>query len=534
LGADRFETVRNTSSVIQVLANDSTQSALVLASAGTPRFGTTAIVGDAIRYTPAPDMLGTDRFIYQANDGISLKGCQVDGTILYENEIWFPLDEGQGNILRQAGNGPASGTLTTAANPSASWVEGKSGRAIRFNGTNAIANFQNLVLPIGKAPRTLSCWIRTTSVNPPEKQAVFSYGGSGGGQRFTVRLAADNAQPSRHVVKLETGGGTYAGTTRVNDGLWHHVAVSLADRDGSGFLDINECRIHIDGNADPGAVETPGGIFTTLDTTALALGGSDHAQDYNFAGDIDDLRIFPRALDASDVLFLAQHPPVSPEYPQATANPPTNSDNDGVTEPAELTAGTDPDDPNSYPRIDSITKVAGGFRLSWPVVAGRTYEVEESEDLMKWERVAGLAPRMAEVTVPDMTSTLPNTGKPKRFFRLKINLTPAQASQPNNDSDKDGFADMVELVAGTDPADSSSFFRIKSMTMTAGGALLKWEGVKGRRYRVEESPNMADWTLVPGVPHVDVSQNMPDVSLLVPANGAPKRFLRMRVELTPP
>lgn len=104
---------------------------------------------------------------------------------------------------------------------------------------------------------------------------------------------------------------------------------------------------------------------------------------------------------------------------------------------------------------------------------------------------------------------------------------------PPPDRDGDGASDADELIAGTNPDNTNSYFKIHTHTRNEGGISLQWTGVEGRTYRVEESTNLSAWTLVPGLAPVVITAPQPAASVTVPAGGAPKRFLRMQVMLTP-
>jgi len=64
-----------------------------------------------------------------------------------------------------------------------------------------------------------------------------------------------------------------------------------------------------------------------------------------------------------------------------------------------------------------------------------------------------------------------------------------------SDFDSDGFPDVAEYGAGTDPKDSSSALRFKTpIEVNNETVVLRWQSVPGRRYRVEKSNgDPAEW-----------------------------------------
>lgn len=64
---------------------------------------------------------------------------------------------------------------------------------------------------------------------------------------------------------------------------------------------------------------------------------------------------------------------------------------------------------------------------------------------------------------------------------------------PAADADHDGWTNSQESVAGTNPFAGASFPRLE--IRTAGGPpVLRWQGLAGKRYTIESSPNLAGWT----------------------------------------
>ncbi|MDA1006252.1 MAG: lamin tail domain-containing protein [Verrucomicrobia bacterium] len=62
------------------------------------------------------------------------------------------------------------------------------------------------------------------------------------------------------------------------------------------------------------------------------------------------------------------------------------------------------------------------------------------------------------------------------------------------DADNDGQNNKAEYLAGTDPQDPSSFFRIREIEVSpAGNVILRWDTVPGRTYRVRYSPALQSW-----------------------------------------
>jgi len=68
----------------------------------------------------------------------------------------------------------------------------------------------------------------------------------------------------------------------------------------------------------------------------------------------------------------------------------------------------------------------------------------------------------------------------------------------NCDPDGDGFTNLQEFYAGTDPTKPSSAFRVVGIQQDSGGETVKFQTVTGKVYRIEMKDDLAlsKWTLL--------------------------------------
>ena len=104
-------------------------------------------------------------------------------------------------------------------------------------------------------------------------------------------------------VWTDTGQLDYGSSSRVDDGDWHHVA---------GVFDNGTSTIYIDGYHE--APATGGSTFGTGNTRFGYVGLGSESTTFNadprtpanfFEGDVDDFRIYQRALSAAEVAGMA-------------------------------------------------------------------------------------------------------------------------------------------------------------------------------------------------------------------------------------
>jgi parallel beta-helix repeat protein len=198
---------------------------------------------------------------------------------------YFPFDEGSGTTVHSTVGG-LTGTISNA-----SWsTNGKYGDALSFNGTNSwvtVADSNALDLTTGM---TLEAWVQPVVINGWEcvilkedttDLAYALYADDNGDDIGGLRV------PS---VSIREGSTTYEahGASQVSLNTWTHLAATY---DGSVI------RYYVNGTLT-NSVNQAGAINTT--TGVLRFGGDSLWGEY-FNGLIDEVRIYNRALSASEI-----------------------------------------------------------------------------------------------------------------------------------------------------------------------------------------------------------------------------------------
>ena len=183
-----------------------------------------------------------------------------------------------GTIVDSSGQGnngvPVS--LGTTTSPTI----GKIGQALKFSGSNYIDIPSSSSLN-PTAAITVNAWTKTTNTTP--------------GYRYITTKHDDSfyfaINPSQQAAFYLAGvGGWLNGTSAINDGKWHLV---------TGTYDGANMRIYVDG-VQQNSLVASGAI--TSGVTSVQIGSRSSASDW--PGSIDDVRIYNRALSATEVQLL--------------------------------------------------------------------------------------------------------------------------------------------------------------------------------------------------------------------------------------
>ncbi len=209
---------------------------------------------------------------------------------------WWPLDETAGPVAADV-VGHNDGTYVSAPVP----VPGQVGGALSFDGVNDYVTVPDAsVLDIGTQDLTLDAWV-FTEVDTGIRTIVDKMDlASGAG--YSLSLVAGNVLTfawgdASGFTFIHSSSATPVGDPEVPTGEWAHVAVTLDRNDPAGG------RFYINGalvNTFNGILKP--GSFASSAPLRIGLGGIFNNGFFN--GAIDELEVFNRALDPSEVKDL--------------------------------------------------------------------------------------------------------------------------------------------------------------------------------------------------------------------------------------
>jgi glucose/arabinose dehydrogenase len=213
----------------------------------------------------------------------------------------YGFNEGTGTAVTDA-----SGTGNSGATTGTTWAAGgRFGSALSFNGSSSsitIPDSNSLDLSTGM---TLEAWVNPTALGSAWRTAVFKQSTSG----MVYSLYANNgaSRPTGQVNIL--GEQNAAGTAAVPLNTWTHLATTY---DGAAL------KLYVNGTQVASKAQT-GAIPAS--TGPLRIGGNSIWGEF-FAGLIDEVRIYPRALTAGEIQ-ADMTTPVGSATPPSDTTPPT-------------------------------------------------------------------------------------------------------------------------------------------------------------------------------------------------------------------
>nr|MDJ0799559.1 lectin-like protein [Calothrix sp. MO_167.B12] len=185
-----------------------------------------------------------------------------------------------------------NGTLTNFSGDNSQWVNGQIGNALSFDGSN-----DRVV--VSDAPElditdqiTLAAWINVDNFN--DWQGIITKGTSDIPYAMDLRADGSLSFTANYSISGGVGSGEWLSNTKLTTNQWHHVAITY---DGDAI------RFYIDGQLDSNVVSTD---ITFATTTQDLVVGADLTGSH-FDGEIDDARVYNRALNNEEITELTQY-----------------------------------------------------------------------------------------------------------------------------------------------------------------------------------------------------------------------------------
>jgi hypothetical protein len=198
---------------------------------------------------------------------------------------WWKLDDGSGAT---AADSAGSATMTVSG---ATWTAGRINGGMNFDGTDDVLAVADPNLVEGISAVTISAWAQSDVTVTTNGRGIVAQHTGSGGDNFNLLLI--NSDDIGCIIDTGAGGVTANAAMTLQDTGWHHYACVY---NGSNII------LYIDGMAHPDQPALTGNIIAS--TNPLSIGQYDTSR--NWDGQIDDVRIYSRALSASEVTQLFQ------------------------------------------------------------------------------------------------------------------------------------------------------------------------------------------------------------------------------------
>ncbi|MDO5980232.1 PKD domain-containing protein [Flavivirga spongiicola] len=170
----------------------------------------------------------------------------------------------------------------------------------------------------GTGARTITAWIKTTTAG--SRKTVVSWGENQPGQMWNVMVENGN-------IRMEGGGCNVQNddstVERLDNNTWRHIAVTYDSSDGTI---MNTIKLYIDGQFyanQPDSGDSFNSENTTINTstaTTIRIGSAAYNANYDWLGELDDVRIYSTALSQEQINTVMNEAPNTPPIADFTTN----------------------------------------------------------------------------------------------------------------------------------------------------------------------------------------------------------------------
>ncbi len=193
----------------------------------------------------------------------------------------------ENNLLDGSGNGYGGDPCGVVL-----YAAGQAGQALDLDGLSFV-NVAGYAGVTGMQPRTSSAWIKTTGLGE-----IVSWGENNVTEKWIFRVQADNG--TEGAIRVEINGGYIVGNTDVRDDQWHHVAAVLEE---AQTTTLDNVKLYVDGVQEYISALNNNAVNTA--STGVVRIGEAPWHDRPFTGQIDELRIYSRAVPQAEIANLA-------------------------------------------------------------------------------------------------------------------------------------------------------------------------------------------------------------------------------------
>jgi hypothetical protein len=237
------------------------------------------------------------------------------GSAWADLELYYSLDEGSGTTVSDLSGNGRNGTVM--GNPA--WVEGVFGSALEFNGTAGdyvnVDGYKGILAVDGvQQPFSVTNWFRTTEAEGDRE--MVTWGTNVGTQRSTWRVHQGR-------LRCEHGSGNLRGNTYVNDGEWHHGALTVSE---NATLRPEMTKMYVDGVEDT-YFSGSDNRYNLVAGTDVGIGWGAPNNGRYWIGGIDDVAIFSHVLTPDEVVSVMENTAL-PNFNKAAKPSPANGKKD--------------------------------------------------------------------------------------------------------------------------------------------------------------------------------------------------------------
>jgi len=418
------------------------------------------------------------------DDAGNKMGSPVSSNFTWQSAValWLKLDEGAGVSAADSSGMGHPGVLENGA----AWTTGRFTGGVSFDGIND----QVRVPDFSYGPElTVSFWFRCSDNSGDGFQYLLCHGDPQTVNNVTVYVSeTGHATPNLlrtsvldadDPADIDTLFSMDVPLTGFPDDLWHLYTLTVKGGVGA--------KVYLDGQLKTNNVFLGGSSINPGKDVYLGAKWDPAATSRLFKGKLDDVRIYSRALSSNEVVALTNERPVAVAVEPRSITPYLQWESipfSGV--------GMDPEgsDCKLVWWSDLVGYLGTGSSISNSTLPAGTPAVR----LMAFDPFAtrGETSCVISVLADADTNGLADTWATTYW-------PTGNSGGGTNDYDHDGRSNFEEWLAGTNPTNDQSVFRIQGMGIdTARGLSFDWAGLAGRRYSVYTATNLMDgfsvWT----------------------------------------